>query len=803
MKTKTVRLLVVLGIIINHYAIAQYNITGIIANEQSSPIESATISLINSSNNQFIRGVITSTEGIFNIPNINNGSYIIIVSNLGYAEFRTAPFTIEDVDKNLGVIQLFPEAENLEEVTITAEKPIVEVLPDKTVFNVQNTLGATGISGYELLRKAPGVIIDNNDNLVVEGKTGVLIYIDDKPSVLRGQDLVNYLKTIQSSDIEAIEIITQPSSKYDAEGNAGIINIKLKRDKTLGTNGSVGSGFTYGDFARYTSSLSFNNRSKKSNFYGSYSNRFGKSFNFINLFRTQNNTIFDARTETINDNNSNNIKLGYDYYANSKSTFGIIVSGNFSNNISDSDSRTPIILQGTTTPDQVLVAGSDTDTQTQNLYANINYKFKDTLGHSLNVDLDYGGYNSDRTNLQPNRYFNGDETELISETINFMVTPIEITLLTAKADYEQNLWKGKLGLGVKYSNINTENEFDFFDRINGNDLLNLDRTNDFTYDERISAAYVNYNRKFKKTSLQFGLRVEHTDSDGQLFSAQQNADDRVKRNYTDFFPSGGITHQVNRKNSLALLYSRRIQRPNYQNLNPFEYKIDELSFRQGNPFLQPQYTDNIKLSHTYNYRLTTAISYSFIKDYFAQVTEALGDDQNFIITRNVANQKIINLSISYPTKITNWWSVYYSINAYRSIFEATDEDFLSVSQNTLSFYGQNTFSLPKEFKMEISGWYSSPSIWGGTYQTQSLGSLNLALQKKFLDNKLTARLAFNDILFTTPWKGDTQFGDLRIDGSGGSDSRQVQFNLTYNFGRKEIKASRKRKTGLEDEKKRI
>ena len=803
MKTKTVRLLVVLGIIINHYAIAQYNVTGTITNEQSSPIESATISLINSSNNQFIKGVITNTEGIFNIPNINNGSYIIIVSNLGYAEFRTAPFTIQDADKNLGVIQLFPETENLEEVTITAEKPIVEVLPDKTVFNVQNTLGATGISGYELLRKAPGVIIDNNDNLVVEGKTGVLIYIDDKPSVLRGQDLVNYLKTIQSSDIEAIEIITQPSSKYDAEGNAGIINIKLKRDKTLGTNGSVGSGLTYGDFARYTSSLSFNNRSKKSNFYGSYSNRFGKSFSFINLFRTQNNTIFDARTETVNDNNSNNIKLGYDYYANSKSTFGVIVSGNFSNNISDSDSRTPIILQGTTTPDQVLVAGSDTDTQTQNLYANINYKFKDTLGHSLNVDLDYGGYNSDRTNLQPNRYFNGDETELISETINFMVTPIEITLLTAKADYEQNLWKGKLGLGVKYSNINTENEFDFFDRINGNDVLNLDRTNDFTYDERISAAYINYNRKFKKASLQFGLRVEHTDSDGQLFSAQQNADDRVKRNYTDLFPSGGITYQVNRKNSLALLYSRRIQRPNYQYLNPFEYKIDELSFRQGNPFLQPQYTDNIKLSHTYNYRLTTAISYSFIKDYFAQVTEALGDDQNFIITRNVANQKIINLSVSYPTKITNWWSVYYSINAYRSIFEATDEDFLSVSQNTLSFYGQNTFSLPKEFKMEISGWYSSPSIWGGTYQTQSLGSLNLALQKKFLDNKLTARLAFNDILFTTPWKGDTQFGDLRIDGSGGSDSRQVQFNLTYNFGRKEIKASRKRKTGLEDEKKRI
>ncbi|TSE11219.1 TonB-dependent receptor domain-containing protein [Aquimarina algiphila] len=796
-------LIIVLVFLSMNISKAQNTIKGIVLDEQSKPVDAATISLIRSSNKEFITGVITNNKGEFNIENIKDGTYQGIISSLGFTDYTTALITIQGEDVDLGRISLVIKTESLDEVTVVAEKPIVQVMADKTVFNVQNTLSASGTSGYELLRKAPGVIVDNNDNLIVEGKTGVLIYIDDKPSVLRGEDLTNYLKTIQSSNVEAIEIITQPSSKYEAEGNAGIINIKLKRDKTLGTNGSLSAGITYGDFARYTSSVSFNTRNKKSNFFGTYSNRFGKSFSFIDLFRTQNNTIFDAKSETVNDNNSNNLKLGYDYFANKKSTFGIILTGNFNNVISDTDSRTPIIRQGNSNPEQVLIAGSDSDTQTSNLYANANYRYSDTLGYSMNIDLDYGQYNNDRTNLQPNQYFNGDETELQSETTNFFSTPIDITIFTSKADYEQNFLKGKLGLGIKYSNIDTENGFDFFDRISGQDIINLDQSNDFTYDEEIYAAYFNYNRKFKKINLQFGLRVEQTKSDGQLFSRQDTGDDRVKRDYTDFFPSGGITYQMNQKNSIALTYSRRIQRPNYQNLNPFEFKLNELSFRKGNPFLQPQYTDNIKLSHTHNYRLTTAISYSFVGDYFAQVTEAQDEDQNFIITRNVADQKIINLSISYPTKINNWWSVYYSLNAYRSIFEATNQDFVSVSQNTLSLYGQNTFSLPKGYKMEISGWFNSPSIWGGTYQIKSLGSLNLAFQKRFFSDKLTARLAFNDILYTSPWHGDTRFGDLSIRGNGGWDSRQVRFNLTYNFGSKEVKKSRKRKTGIEDEKNRI
>lgn len=795
------KILILLFVCIQASIFSQNSIKGKIVDDENQPLEAAVISLIDASNKKFLKAALSNEEGFFSLVSLKSGQYQIKISILGFKEMTKDVNLTKSI--NLGTIKLQSESENLDEVVIKTEKPMVQVLADKTVFNVQNTINAAGDSGFDLLRKAPGIIVDNNDNVIVEGKTGVLFYIDGKPSVLRGQDLVNFLKTLQSSDIESVEIITQPSSKYDAEGNAGIVNIVLKRDKSLGINGTLGSGFTYGDFARYNNSVSFNNRNKKTSFYGTLSNRVGNSFDFINLYRTQNNTIFDARTESQRYNNSNNARFGFDYYANKKSTFGIIISGNFNDGISDSDSRTPITPLGNTTPDQVLVAGSDTRSDVSNLYGNVNYKYKDKKGYSLNVDLDMGRYNSDRSNLQPNTYFDGTETVVLSEVINYMITPITIDLLTSKVDYEQNFLKGKLGLGVKFSKIKTENQFDFFNRINGDDIIDLDRTNNFQYDEQVNAAYINFSRKYKKLSVQAGLRVEQTSSDGILTSNQVNNNDRVKRNYTDWFPSGGLTYQANQNNSLALNYSRRIQRPNYQSLNPFIYNIDELSFSQGNPFLQPQYTNNVKLSHTYKYTLTTSISYSFIKDFSAQITEAVGANQSVLIQRNVANQRVVNLGISYPTRFNKWWSIYFSVNAYRSMFEATNDDFNPISRNSLSLYAQNTFKLPNDWRAEVSGWYSSPSIWGGTYETRSLGSLNLAIQKKFFENKMTLRLAVNDVLYTSPWAGDTRFGNVTILGDGGNDSRQFRVNITYNFGRNEIRKARKRDTGIEDEKERI
>ncbi|MEO0572610.1 MAG: outer membrane beta-barrel family protein [Bacteroidota bacterium] len=783
-------------------SLSSQTIKGKVIDENEAPVIFAAVTLNNTKDSSLVKATITADFGIFEFDGILPEKYILKITNIGYADYvRRIDFTGDVLD--LGILSLNSQAQNLEEVTVVSEKPMVQVLADKTVFNVENTINATGTSAFELLRKAPGVIVDNGGGFIVEGKTGVQIFIDGKLSILQGEDLNNYLESLQATDVESVEIITQPSSKYDAAGNAGIINIKLKKDKSLGTNGTFTSGLTVGDYGRTNSSVNFNNREKKGNFYGTYSNRFGKSTGFTDLLRSQFGTQFDSRSTSLFDRNTNNIKLGYDYYLNSKHTLGAIVNGNFNNGFTNSTTRTPIREVGTVENDSVLVALNQRQNTSYNINANLNYKYADTLGRSINVDLDYGRYNSERDALQPNTYFDANESQVLSERITFQETPIDINIATITGDYEQNLFKGKLGVGFKLSYINTDNTFDFFNQINGQNILDTNQSNQFEYQENINAGYVNFNRKWGKWNLQFGLRIENTDSDGILTSQQDNEDDRVQRNYTDYFPSGGLTYQMNRKNQFALTYSRRIQRPNYQSLNPFEYQLDELSFSKGNPFLQPQYTNNIKLAHTYNYRLTTSISYSYVSDFFARVTIADTETTNFLTTLNVADQEVINLGISYPKKIYEWWNLYFSLNAFISDFKATSDEFLAVRQETLSLYAQNTLNLSKTLRMEISGWYSSPSIWGGTYQTRSIGSLNLAFQKKLFDNRFTARLSFNDILFTSPWNGTTQFGDLFINGRGGSDSRQVAFGLTYDFGRNEIKKARKRKTGLTDENNRI
>ncbi|MEP3211191.1 MAG: outer membrane beta-barrel family protein [Maribacter sp.] len=783
-------------------SLSAQSLKGKVVTETRETVPYAAVTLNRLNDSTLVKAVITNDFGLFEITNVPKGMFQLNISSIGFTQYQKE-VNYTGSDMNLGTTVLMEAVENLEEVTVTGQKPMVQVMADKTVFNVESTINATGTSAFELLRKAPGVIVDNGGGIIVEGKSGVQIFIDDKLSVLQGEDLTNYLESLQATDIEAVEIITQPSSKYDAAGNAGIINLKLKKDKSLGVNGSITAGLTVGDFARNNTSGNFNVRGKKGNLYGTYSNRFGKSTGFLNLLRTQSGTFFESRTNSVFDRNSNNLKLGYDFYATPKSTLGAIFNGNFNNGFTENNSRTPIRSVGAVTIDSILVTNSQNSNTSYNLNANLNYRYADTLGTSVNVDLDYGRYNSDRAARQPNVYFNGDETQILRQNFTSQNTPIDISIVTFKTDYETNLFNGKLGLGVKLSYVNTDNTFDFFTRINGVDLLNSEQSNQFDYTERINATYLNYNYKWTKWNLQVGLRVENTISDGNLLSMQQNQDSRVERNYTDFFPSGGLTYQMNRKNQFALTYSKRIQRPNYQSLNPFEYVIDELSFRKGNPFLQPQYTNNIKLAHTFNYRLTTSLTYTYISDFFAQVTVADSGGRNFITQRNVADNEVVNFGISYPKKIKEWWNLYFSLNAYISNYKAKSPEFLSVKQETLSFYAQNTFTLPKGFKMEVSGWYNSPSVWGGTYQTAALGSLNIALQKKFFKEKLNARLAFNDVLYTIPWNGTTQFGNLFIDGSGGSDSRQVAFSLTYDFGRSEVKKARKRKTGLEDEQQRI
>jgi hypothetical protein len=303
----------------------RFSISGLTKNEQNEGIPFATATLFKVSDSSLVKVESSTQNGHFKMSGIAPENYYLVISSVGFQKYRSVNFRLIDADIDFDSFVLHSDNQ-LSEVKVKAQKPLVEVLSDKTVFNVQGSLSATGTTGLELLRKSPGVVLDNNENIILEGKTGVRIFIDGKPSVLQGNDLNQYLKSLQASDIEAIEIITQPSARFDASGNAGIINIKLKKDKRFGTNGSVSLGYGYGHYGKINGALSFNHRTRKTNLFGTYSNRTSRNWSFLNFYREQVNTVFDQKAETINENQSNNIKLGVDYFASTKSTFGFILT---------------------------------------------------------------------------------------------------------------------------------------------------------------------------------------------------------------------------------------------------------------------------------------------------------------------------------------------------------------------------------------------------------------------------------------------------------------------------------------------
>ncbi|MBN4072978.1 TonB-dependent receptor [Crocinitomix catalasitica] len=761
-----------------------------------------TVLIKSSSDSSVVRVALADSLGQFSVTGVPAGTYFAHATSIGFLDYYSDKFDVGSSDVNLKSVEMSVDDKMMDKVTVMKIRPIIEILPDRTVFNVSNTINATGANGFDLLRKAPGVVVDNNNNIIVEGKSGVQIYIDNKPTILSGDDLVNFLKSLQSSDIDKIEIITQPSSKYDAAGAAGIVNIIMKRNKNLGTNGTLTGVYTYGlrgDNHLGNGSLSLNHRNKRMNVYTNYSNNFGPNYSFADFNKTLEGILYGSDMVNNTEINGHTGRLGTDFFLGSKHTIGVLATADYYETNTESVTTTYYAPVGTT-PNQRLDARNDNLGGVFQYSGNLNYRFADTLGHEWTIDADYGGYQRTADSYQPNLYIDELTSDTTATNIYRMITPTKIQIITAKTDYSQYLWGGKLGLGAKYSIVNTDNFFDFYDIIDGQDVINKSRSNQFFYRENINAGYVNYGRKLgKRWNMNIGVRVENTNFRGELISTQGTGNQVIDSSYVNLFPSGGITFMQNHKHMWRLNYSRRIQRPNYQNLNPFETQIDEFSYMKGNPFLLPQYISNVGLSHTFKYRFNTAISYSYISNFFAQITDTLNSTTSYLVSENVADNHVVNLSVSLPFQFTQWWSLFANVNGSYSYFKGHNDKFQDVTVPSVMVYAQNTFLLPAGFKFEISGWFSSPSVWGGTFLTKAMGSLDVAVERKFFSDRLTARAALSDVLRTAYWRADYDYGALMIDAQGGWESQKLSFSLSYMFGNSQVKATRKRDTGLEEE----
>lgn len=781
-------------------------IEGIVHDASGSPIAFADVVVKSNVDTSVVKVGYTEEDGSFALPVNQAGEYFMYIAYVGQDVYSGESFSYDpSVGHEIGTIQMSASGTTLDEVTVRAKKPLVEVLPDKTKFNVEGSINAQGSDAFELLRKAPGVVVDNNDNISLMGKNGVRIYINGRPSPLGGDDLASFLKSLTSDDIASIDIITNPSARYEAEGNAGIIDIRLKKNDKHGANATVNLGFNQGITPKGNASITSNYRNDAINVYGNYSFRQGIFHNWADFYREQTGYVYEADNEFKRDARSHNARVGMDYSLNEKSTIGLMGSVNYADPIQRTWTTTEISELESGVTERWLVSSNEEKNQRTNLDFNLNYNFKVSEGSNFSIDLDYGRFDRESDSFQPNAYFNEDRTEVLLNNDYRALTPIDIDIYSFKSDFDRNVGKGKVTMGIKSRRVVTDNTYAFYEVQDQGDILDMERSNQFSYDEWVNAAYMEYAQQMGKVGVQVGLRGEYTISEGELRDLDDNLLKNTPRDYLDIFPSVGISYMLNRTNSFSFNYSRRIDRPNYQDLNPFEFKMSELSFRKGNAFLNPQYTNTVKLSHTYNYRLTTSLSYSYVNDFFAQLTDTINQEASFIMIDNLATQHVVNLNVSYPFSLTQWWNWYINVNGgyIKNKADYGEGKEVDLAVPTFNMYGQTSFLLPGGFTAELSGWYNAGGLWGGIFENSPMGGLDAGLQYKFPNERGSVKLSMGDLFRTMVWGGRSDFGAQYVDATGGWESRTYRVNVTYLFGNQKVKKNRNRKTGIDEEKDRM
>ena len=787
---------------------AQHRLTGSVQDADGAPVPFANVALYLTADSSLAKVETTDDDGRFRLIDVGPATYDLVITYIGMPELRRAALVM-DGDRDLGALALQPAGVELAEATVTARRALVEVKPDRTVFNVEGTINAVGNNGLDLLRKAPGVTVDNNDNINVLSRSGVLLYVDGRRMPLSGDDLSAYLRNLNAEEIDRIDIISNPGARYEAEGNAGIIDIRLKKAVDEGANGSVSTNASQGRYFQGNVTANGNYRNRWVNVYGTAGYGNYASFERMNFDNYQNGLLLHEYMYNTGQNGSYNYRLGADFEVGEHQTVGFLAGGRYNDRTGTMTDVTDInrLVGGTERFDSTLRAGTVMrNDRSQNTY-NLNYRSAPANGTVLNVDLDYGRYRNDALTNQVNRYYDAAGDPL-SALFNFFDTPTDIDIYTAKADYERPTGPGTLSAGGRLSRVETYNTFLFYEDVPGPEplrILDRRRSNQFDYTENVYAGYLSYaGQAGERWQYSAGLRVEVTDATGQLTPFQENLlEPPVELNYVSLFPNAGVTYTLDAEkgNTVNLAYGRRINRPDYNVLNPFREQVTQLTFEKGNPNLSPEIVNNIELGYTHAYRYNFKLAYSSTSN---QITRLLGPDKDdprgfYITWDNLATQRIYSFNASAPVQVTEAWNVYVNASASHISNQADYGEGATIDLQvfTYNFFVQNTIKLPWDLTGEIGGYYSGPGVWGGVLRHRPQGAFNVGLQRNFLDGRLTTKLTANDIFYTDRWRGVSEFSGLRSEGTGAYDSRRVAVSLSYNFGNQRVK-SRNRKTGLDE-----
>ena len=803
------------------------NISGVVQSADKNPIQGVTVQLVHDSGKALVKAALSDRSGVYGFENISAGGYTLSFTATGYQKIEQPVTVIDSVPATIiPVVYLSAKVTGLGNVTVISEKPFIEQKLDRTIVNVDASPSNAGATALEVLEKSPGVTVDNDGNISLKGKQGVIIMMDGKQTYLSGSDLANILRNMPASALDQVEIMTNPSSKFDASGNSGVINIKTKKSKSKGSNGSIAAGNTTGLFRtngkeqllwKPSLSINYNYKKNKVNLFGNavYNYREGRGMlDIVSRYYRNNkqidsianiNTLFNFR------NNNYTLKLGMDYEADKKNTYGIVLNGFlFAGRPTPVTSTTYTDLDGN--PFSRLNSKTTNKLGWNNISTNLNYKHTfDSTGTELTLDLDYARYSNLSDQLLSTGFFDGNNTQTADSMFLRGHLPSDIDIYSVKSDFTHAYKSGvKIEAGSKSSYVISDNLVNY-ERKSGNGWIPDARNNHFIYHENVNAAYMNGRKEFKKWNLQGGLRIEHTNTKG----TQVIDNSTVKRNYVSVFPTAFAGYTIDHKNSITLSLSRRLQRPNYQDLNPFTFFLDSLSYRQGNPYLTPQFSYNYELIHSYNGKLITTLNYTKTTDVISNIINRKRGSNNeiigFLTSDNIANYTNTGLAISSPLKLTRWWNTTLFGNIFRNHYKGTyisnetgepEVVDLNIAFTSFTVNVNNNFTIAKGWSAELSGWYRYKTVEQLSL-TEPMAQLNIGLAKNnLLKGKASLRLNARDPFNWQHYNALTKYGTVDFNIKNRWDNRQYGINITYRFGTQQSQVKRKA-SSTEEEQKRV
>lgn len=768
-------------------------------------LDGATIYLYNETN-QLKKTGLSDINGDFIFDKIKLGKYYLVVMFTGKENYKSEILELKSdlVKIELPVINLEnKKGTQLNDVEVTSKKNFVERKIDRTVINPDALISNAGATALEVLEKAPGVQVTIDGVISLLGRPGVMIFIDDKQTFMGAADLAAYLRSMPASSIESIEIMTNPPAKYDASGNAGIINIRLKRIRTKGFNASFTNNYGQGVFARSTNSITTNYRYNKVNYFASVGYNYIRSFQDLRLNRSFSDnagvlqSTFNQRSFIRQNPVGLNFKVGADYYVTAKSTWGIVLSG-FENQSRNDVNNQSIVANAINATLGVVSSFNPTHMRWSNKSANTNFTHKINKSKEISFNLDYLTYRNNQDNLQQTTSFKPDGS-LIGNSRLVSDLPSNIRITAAKVDYTHMHKKGgRFEVGAKATFVRTDNTANVYDDKSGILTPNFNFTNRFKYTEDIQAAYINYSVQKGKLGLQAGLRLENTNISGRQFGNPSSPDSSFKRSYANLFPTffASLVLDSAGKHLMIMSLGRRIDRPDYLSMNPFIRPLDSFTLYTGNPFLQPTFSYNMELSHVYKNNFTTSLVVGYVKDVITETIEINPVNRIFYSRpNNIGRQLSFTLQVTSAIPVKKWWKIQFYAGLTRNEFKG---DLYNQQLNNQGvFYvinPTNLFQINKRWSAEFAGSYQS-RVYAGQFITIPVWQMRAAVSKKILKDKGTFKVGLNDMFYTMQPGGDIQaLGTSASNWKSYLDSRVINFTFSYRFSKGKALNARENKS---------